>query len=316
MSGAAAAERRHLHPEARAAADLDDASRVERVRAERWIEHPAAARALTLLQETFEQPPRERMENVLLVAESGMGKTMLVRKFERANAVAFDEAGGLQERPVLVVLMPPEPTPGELYGRILRTLGAPVADDWRAGAERKREVAAALLREVRARVLVVDEINSLLAGTARQQRLFLQALRFLSSDLRIALVCAGVPEARHALWSDAQLRSRFCDVELPLWGADGDLRTFVNRAVSCLPLRRPSPVDSPKVRRLLADKSGGVTLHVCRALERAAISAIRGGREMIDLAALEDEAVWRGASPPASAPFAAARAAWPAGHRP
>ena len=106
--------RAHLHPEALAAADLDDASRVERVRVERWIEHPAAARALALLQEAFEQPPLERMENVLLIAESGMGKTMLVRRFERANASAFDEARGLQERPVLVVLMPPEPTPAEL----------------------------------------------------------------------------------------------------------------------------------------------------------------------------------------------------------
>lgn len=314
MSGAAAGYA-HLHPEVRAAADLDDASRIGRIRAERWIEHPTAARVLGILQDAIEQPARERMENVLLIAESGMGKTMLVRKFERANAVAFDEARGLQERPVVVVLMPPEPTPGQLCGRILRTLGAPLAEDWRATTERKLEVAAALLREVGTRVLVVDEINSLLAGTARQQRLFLQMLRFLSNDLRIALVCAGVPEARHALWADAQLRSRFGDVELPPWGADGDLQAFVNRAVSGMPLRRPSPIDSPKVRRLLAGRSGGVTLHVCRALERGAVAAIRSGREMIDLAALEDEAVWRGISPSVSAPFSAARTARTAGHR-
>jgi hypothetical protein len=136
--------------------------------------------------------------------------------------------------------------------------------------------------------------NSVLVGTPRQQRLFLQLLRFLSNELAIALVCAGVPEARHALLSDAQLRSRFTDVELPPWQADEELQRFVNLLVASMPLRRPSPIDSPKVRRLLAERTGGVTLNVSKAIERAAIAAIRAGRECIDLAALEDENIWRG----------------------
>jgi len=119
-------------------------------------------------------------------------------------------------------------------------------------------------------------------------------LRFLSNELAIALVCAGVPEARHALLSDAQLRSRFTDVELPPWQADEELQRFVNLLVASMPLRRPSPIDSPKVRRLLAERTGGVTLNVSKAIERAAIAAIRAGKECIDLAALEDENIWRG----------------------
>jgi hypothetical protein len=183
--------------------------------------------------------------------------------------------------------MPPEPTETEFFLRLLTTLGTPEAALGRSGP-RLRELASRLLHESGTRVLVIDEINSLLVGTARQQRMFLQLLRFMSNDLGIALIGAGVPEARHALRSDAQLRSRFCDLCLPAWTAGAALQEFVNRMVQSM------PVVSPAVCKLVAERSGGVTALICRALERAAIAAVRSLREQIDLAGLQDEAVWRG----------------------
>jgi len=123
-------------------------------------------------------------------------------------------------------------------------------------------------------------------------------LRFLSNDLRLALVCVGVPEARHALLSDAQLRSRFSDIELPVWTPGEELREFVTRLVWSLPLRQPSPVDSARLRALLAERSGGVTLGICKAVERAAIAAIRTGKERIEFASFEDPEIWRGVAAP------------------
>lgn len=289
----------HLHPEARRFAALDDEARIGRVRAKCWIEHAAASSVLEALQEVFDQPPSERMENVLVFAESGMGKTSLVRRFERGHARPYDAQAGIARRPVVVVRMPPSPTEGEFLRQALLTLGAPVAAANRRSDPQLRELVGRLLREVGARVLVIDELNSVLVGTARQQRHFLQVLRFLSNELGVALVCTGVPEARHALRSDPELRSRFVDVELLPWAADDELQRFVNRLVQGLPLRQPSPVDGVGVRRLLAGRSGGITAHVCKAVERAAIAAIRGGREMIDLAALEEAGVWRGIVAPA-----------------
>lgn len=151
-----------------------------------------------------------------------------------------------------------------------------------------------LLRQLGTRVIVIDELNSVLAGTPRQQRVFLQLLRFLSNELRLAFVGVGVPEARHALLSDSQLRSRFTDVELPPWSLGDDLRDFVTRPTLSLPLREPSPVDSAKLRRLLVDRTGGITLGICKAFERAAIAAIRNGRESIDFGSFEEAEVWRG----------------------
>jgi hypothetical protein len=63
-------------------------------------------------------------------------------------------------------------------------------------------------------------------------------------------------------------------------------------------LRQPSPVDSPKLRRLLADRTGGITLGICKVVERAAIAAIRAGRENIELGSFDDPEVWRGVAVP------------------
>ena len=37
-------------------------------------------------------------------------------------------------------------------------------------------------------MIVLDEVNGMLAGTLPEQRIFLNALRFLANDLRVPLV--------------------------------------------------------------------------------------------------------------------------------
>ena len=56
-----------------------------------------------------------------------------------------------------------------------------------------QEPAVRLLHELGTRVLVIDELNSLLTGTPRQQRVFPALPRFLSNELRLAFVAVGVP---------------------------------------------------------------------------------------------------------------------------
>ena len=78
----------HLHPGVRQLALADDAVRLESLRAKRWITHQPAAQVLAAMTEALEQPAGDRMENLLLIAESGMGKTMPLRKFQRDHARA------------------------------------------------------------------------------------------------------------------------------------------------------------------------------------------------------------------------------------
>ena len=284
----------HLHASVRALAQADDATRLQAIRSKRWITHHPAARVLTRLGDAFEQPPGDRMENLLLLAESGMGKTMLLRKFQRDHAMLFDAVDGVQRLPVVLTLMPEDPTEEAFYVQVLKAIGAPVSLSTRRHRISVRETAFRLLRELGTRMLMIDEINSILVGSARQQRYFLQLLRFLSNELQVALVCAGVPEARMALFADPQLRSRFAEATLEPWTAGPELAAFVALLVQGLPLRKPSPIDSGKLRRRLVDRSDGITQSICRALERAGIAAIQSGRECIDLAGVEDDEIWRG----------------------
>lgn len=291
----------HLHPGIRQLALADDAVRLESLRAKRWITHRPAAQVLAAMTEALEQPAGDRMENLLLIAESGMGKTMLLRKFQRDHARALDVATGVQPHPVVLILMAEDPSEEAFFVQILKAVGAPLDLSRRRHRLGLRETSFRILREVGTRMLMVDEINSILVGSARQQRYFLQLLRFLSNELQVAIVCAGVPEARFALLSDPQLRSRVADIALEPWTAGSELQAFVTMLVQGLPLRQPSPVDSAKLRHLLVARSGGITLSICRALERAGAAAIRNGQERIELAALEDPAIWRGIRPAADA---------------
>lgn len=282
----------HLLPSARAVAMRPDSERVEWVCSERWIDYPAALEHLAELQAIVEQPPRGRMRNALLYGASGLGKSMLIVRLLQNNRRDVNRVAGTKAYPVLCVLMPPAPTPRAFFVQIFDALGAPVPTT--STSAKMQEIAIRLLRECGTRTLVIDEINSVLAGSPLQQRAFLQLLRFLSNSLNMALICVGTPEARHALMGDPQLRSRFADFELPRWQDDEALRAFLARLVQNLPLRKPSPVDSSSLRRLIMERSGGLTTIICQVYERAAVAAISSGREMLDRASIDDIAIWRG----------------------
>ena len=69
-------------------------------------------------------------------------------------------------------------------------------------------------------MLVIDGSHAMLSGTFREQRIFLNCLRFLANDLHLPLVCVGTNEAKQALMTDQQLADRFEARELPAWRDD------------------------------------------------------------------------------------------------
>lgn len=286
----------HLAREIRPLARLGPEERIVSIRTERWIPHRAAVRILGYMQEIADQPLRDRMENLLILGESGMGKTKLAHAFEKQNVPCFDETRGVEKRQVVSMLMPPQPTGPEFVANLLAAIGVPVGRSDPAVSPHK--TAIRVLREIGARVLVIDEISSVLMGSPAMQQKFLQFLQFLSSNVKLAIIGVGLPEARQALLSDAQFCSRFSNIELSPWTPDEDLRDFVARFIWSLPLRRPSPVDSATLRNLLVERSGGITLNVIKAFERAAIAAIHSGSESIELASFGNPEIWHGIAAP------------------
>lgn len=124
-------------------------------------------------------------------------------------------------------------------------------------------------------MLIIDEVHTLLASTYRQQRILLNTLRYMANELRIPLICAGTSDAKIALTTDEQLADRFEAHDLPLWQNDEAFMRLLVSFVSVFPLQKRSDLTSPASRRLLLDRTQGVTVRLVRLLEALAIDAVR-----------------------------------------
>ena len=278
----------HLDPAVQAHADLPNRERIEHIRVDRWIDYPRARQALDKLEELLLFPKRARMPNLLIFGASGMGKTMIIEKFVRAHPPRFDESSGIDHRPVIVVQMVASPHEGRFYHRLLSVIGAPPPT--RATLGQLETQALRLLQEIAPRMLIIDEVQNLIAGTYREQRRMLNLLRFLGNELRIPLICLGSHEARDAVRGDAHLNSRFEPYGLPPWRHDADFHGLIGGLLWSLPLRLPSELTDSALKRLV-DVNGGVTSSIFRMVIDLATDAILAGTERITPAAILDHRV-------------------------
>ena len=268
----------HLYPVARQLAALNAEERIQRIRADRWISYPRAEAALVKLETLMSFPERARMPNLLIVGESGMGKTMIIEKFIRDHPASFDETTGWLHMPVVAVQMVSGPDESRFYRRILAAIGAP--EPPRATLAVLESLALRLLSELRPGMLVIDEIHSLQAGTTREQARFLNMLRFLGNELRVPLVCVGTAQARNALRTDDQLVRRFEAFALPPWREGEDVIGLISTLQRTLPLRRESQIDEKTLTRILS-VTGGITSGIFSVMSQLAIAAIESGEERI-----------------------------------
>jgi hypothetical protein len=185
--------------------------------------------------------------------------------------------------------MPPTPNERDLYEEILAGMGGVFSHGTSVTTLRHR--IRALARQLEMRMLVIDEIHSLLAGTFREQRIILNAIRFLANDLRIPLVCLGTDEANQALMTDPQLADRFAAADLPPWEDDSAFEQLLLSFESILPLRQLSEFRDARIHQRILSLSEGVLGRICKLMEAAAIEAIRSGEERISLSLLKDDLV-------------------------
>ena len=173
----------HLHPSAHPVARLSVDERVQQIRADRWIGYPKAVEAVARLETLLGWPKKQRMPNLLLVGPTNNGKSMIIERFCRNHQPITKP--DREHIPVVSVQMPSEPSPLRFYTAILAALGAPMRP--RPRVIELEQLALSLLREVGARMLIIDELHNVLAGRSDVRREFLNLLRFLGNELRIPL---------------------------------------------------------------------------------------------------------------------------------
>jgi Cdc6-like AAA superfamily ATPase len=277
----------HLAPEAQAALDLPEDQRISFLTEDRWIDYPRAREALQELERLLAGPKRTRMPSLLIHGESDIGKSMIIQKFLRDHPQReFNYDTGMLQLEVLAVEMPSAPTERRLYGQLLLAMNAPYRPGDRLAAV--EFTALTLLRQVGPKIIVVDEVHNLLAGSAREQRASLNLLKFLSNQVPCSIVALGTRDALAAVQTDPQIASRFPGLELPRWQENEDLRGFLAGYERQLPLRKASGIsDNRAMVSCVMSASGGVTGSITALLSRAAEAAIRTKTEYITLELLQ-----------------------------
>ena len=223
-------------------------------------------------------PKRLRMPNLLIVGDSNNGKTTIAHRFFRKHGMPIEENGVLI-KPVIFANAPASTNEKDLYMSILEALHMPY---------RTKDSASSLLyqvlhlcREYQVKMIIVDELHSLLTGTPRQQRQVMNALKTLCNELQIPIVGIGTQDAKRVLHTDPQHASRFDIVEVPLWKLDKRFQELLFRLEGVFPLKKPSQLHLPKSASLIHTISQGNLGNIHRLLSVCAKDAILSGTEQI-----------------------------------
>jgi type II secretory pathway predicted ATPase ExeA len=275
----------HLFPSVRELLLLTDEERIRAMQRDRWIDYARAGAVLERLTRLLATPARDRMPCLLLHGESNIGKTQIVRKFLRDHPPTFDDERGVERRQIISMQMPAMPEQHRFYTALLFEIGAPHSP--KAGVSVLEGLTRTLLHAMQPRMLVVDEVHHLLAGSHREQRASMNLLKYLANDLQMSVVLVGTADARVALQTDAQMSSRFPPIELPRWGESEEFRRFLHAFERLLPLKKPSSLAQRDVVQFVLAATGGITGAIAQLLTHAAELAIGDLTEHISLAHLE-----------------------------
>ena len=274
----------HLTSNAAALLAQTDAQRIRAIRSRRWLVYPRAKQVLERLNQLLDHPRGTRMPSLAIYGDSGMGKTMIMKRFRDQHPPSFSSLTGKLKTPVLAMEMTSRPGERRFYSELLTLLGAPQRP--RADIAQMEQAAMRIMEAIGVQVLVIDEVHNILAGTYREQRIVLNTLRFLSNRLQISLVCFGVNDAREAIGGDVQLARRFEQFTLSRWAANEQFEILIALILRNTPLRQPSVLTAKSLRRML-QISEGITANLFHIVNTLAIDAIESGQERITDTAVE-----------------------------
>lgn len=270
----------HLCEDRRKQALLPNQQRIELIRNGVVIEHPAFARALDHASWLMSQPGGSLGRGMLLMGDSGAGKTTfgdLLGSLFAANSgegriVMIDASGAKSMR--------------EIYGRVLQALDGPVG---RSMHTPDRELAVIrLFRALKVRALIVDEVQSIAEGNEKEQRRVLDGIKYLMNTTRIPLVCLGAPESERALVTDRHLAQRLPRFWLKPWQVNQDFLDFLTAVQTALPLRKPSELRDEAVLKFLIEATEGSLRRIMEIITNAAVQAILSGSERLTLDGLRN----------------------------
>lgn len=272
---------KHLHDKTKAIVNnSNNKERIHSVKKFKWIGYTQATSIIKQFDDLMHYPTTHRMPNILLIGDSNNGKTVLLNRFVKLNESYVEETTNNLVYPTMMIQAPPEPDEKRFYNAILDHLFAPYRSSEKIEMRQQRVIH--LLKKVKLRLLIIDEIHHVLAGTMSKQRSFLNVLKFLSNELKISMVCSGTRDAFNAIQTDPQLANRFEPKVLKKWRNDEDFLRLLASFERLLPLKEPSLLVEHSLATKILTKSEGLIGEIAKVLELSSILAIESGIEKIN----------------------------------
>lgn len=273
-----AASLAHLGQDRQDIAILTSQERIRLAREDAWIGYSAAKNGLQRLEDLLDHPKSPRMPNILVVGDSGNGKTSLIGRFRDLHPPII-KPDGRGEQPVVVMTMPAEPSEARFWSDLIAAMG--VARNDSGTVQAKMSQAMLLLQSLHCRMLVIDEIHNVLNGNLPRQKQLLAMLKNLGSRLMIPIVVVGTEASKRTLQTDPQLANRFEAIVLPKWNLDKEFLSLLASFERVLPLLERSNLPGAELAVPLFNLSKGSIGQLTRVLRRAAVEAIRSGEDRI-----------------------------------
>lgn len=278
----------HLHDSLKDVMLLNNHGRIKHIEEQIWIAYPKALELIERLNEYRDRPKVTRMQGLFIIGEPNMGKTSILERFMKENpTVTYKDEEGLERIRKPAVLATAGSTTHEKYLYIAILRGLKTSFRPTDSLVKLKYQAISLLEEYDVRLLIIDEIHDLLDVTPIKQRNIMNEIKYLTNELKIPIIGAGIEKVSQIFSHDIQLLSRFDATYLPSLNIDNDFRSILDAFEKKFPLKKPSHLSRKEKAKLLHAMSCGNFGDLYRLLKECAKYAINSGEEEITLEIIE-----------------------------
>lgn len=269
-------------------------NRIDAILKDKWVNYPKSKQVMDALEMLLKFPKNHRMQNLLIMGESNNGKTTIARRFLNQHkpyieTLIDEDTNKPYEsvvRPVIMIQCPHIPHEKSFYYNVLDQLNLPYRKNTRA--EFLKQTIINAFKDMKVKIMIMDEIHHVLSGSASKQREFLNLMKYISNEAQVSIVALGTSEASFALKAERQLDTRFDKMIIPKWQYDENFLKLLLTIEKIISLNNLSNLTGQEISKLLFQMSNGIIGEVFKIVRLASIKAIESGEEYISVKGLKE----------------------------